>query len=76
MSLSSTSFSSESMVAKVKLAMHMAAFGHGHATVLTRKGKALMTVRHRKGEGFAFYRGNRNITSIVMAGARRHHGSN
>lgn len=75
MSLSSQSFNHASMVAKVMIAMHQAALGHGQAYVLNRYGHPVASVRYRPGEcvPFRFYRGNRDITTMVRSGVRQYH---
>lgn len=73
MSLSTTSFANAAMAAEAKVAMHRAAFGHDYAVMHNRHGEPLCTVRYHRGEGFTFYRGNRDITSMVVNGIRRWH---
>lgn len=73
MSLSSTSFACAAMAAEAKVAMHRAAFGHDYSVMRNRFGEVMCTVRYHKGEGFSFYRGNRNITELVIMGVRRWH---
>jgi len=73
MSLSHTSFANAAMASEAKVAMHRAAFGHDYAVMRNRKGEVLCTVRYHKGEGFTFYRGNRNISELVIRGIRRWH---
>lgn len=73
MSLSTTSFANAETAAEAKVAMHRAAFGHDYSVMRNRRGDVMCTVRYHRGEGFTFWRGNRNITQLVMAGIRRWH---
>lgn len=73
MSLSTTSFANAAMASEAKVAMHRAAFGHDYSVMRNRKGEVMCTVRYHKGEGFTFYRGNRDITHMVVGGVRRWH---
>lgn len=76
MAMSATSFNSASMVAKLKLAMHEAAYGGtGTASVFTRKGKHLLTVsyNHRGSVPFNVYHNSSDVTALAMQGARMYH---
>lgn len=73
MALSTTSFSSAGMVAKVKQAMREATrhgyFGH----VYNRRGKQSMICVYNKGQGFRFWHAGRDVSALVVAGARKFH---
>jgi hypothetical protein len=75
MSLSSTSFNTASMVAKVKIAMQVATYD-GHAELYGRKGKLLMQVHYHPGcrQPFQFFNADQgDVSALVLAGARQFH---
>lgn len=75
MSLSSTSFTTASMVAKVKIAMQVATY-QGIAPVYSRKGKLLMQVLYNPGcrQTFGFHSASQgDVSALVIAGARKFH---
>ena len=78
MALSHTSFTSASMVAKVKIAMQQAAHcGYGYSVLYNAKGRPVATLRYRTQrdgrKGFEFWHGSKEVTALVMEGARRFH---
>ncbi|QHJ82025.1 MAG: hypothetical protein [Bacteriophage sp.] len=78
MALSSTSFSTASMVAKVKIAMQVATYD-GHAELYGRKGRLLMQVHYHPGNrhsrcSFQFFNADQgDVSALVVAGARKFH---
>lgn len=75
MALSSTSFSSASMVSKVKIAMQLATY-EGQAEVYGRKGKLLALVHYHPGckRPFQFFhKGQGDVSALVVQGVRNFH---
>ena len=75
--LNTRSLTHPTMIRKIDVAMREAAKQSktvkiGHGRVDNRDGNAVMTLRYHRGEAnaFQFWRGNQNITDIVLAALR------
>ncbi|QJF74573.1 hypothetical protein PssvBMR16_gp04 [Pseudomonas phage MR16] len=73
MALSATSFSSASMVAKVKAGMQEAITDGMFGQLDNRAGGPICTVVYLRRQGFTFWRRGCDITQLVMQGARIYH---
>ena len=73
--ITSTSIAHESLVTKLKIALHQAAFSNTRqAIVHNRKGKAIIVVQYVNNR-FSFYHQNKDVSGVVLRGVKRYHSS-